>query len=297
MKTFFKTKLALMAGAVIFSACTEILDDIQEYIELKPMNFTAVQEKLDETTKATIDSHDIKWSSGDKLSVFDRIGNREFLLEGEGGSTSGVFTGSASGASTYYALYPYTEGASLSKNKIAGAVLPATQTATAGSADPAAMLMMATSTDAGNLAFKNVCAYVKVTPNFDCSRIEFTSKGEENLAGTLTLDCSDGTPVAEVTANGTGSIALTGTISSGNTYYIAVLPSSLESGFVLRFLVDGDYYEKDMEQKLALTRNNVMCLGSFSTSDLKFVGFNSVSIYSTTISGDANQETGYGIAW
>lgn len=52
------------------------------------MNFTAAQGKLDEMTKATIDSRDIKWSSDDKLSVFDRIDNREFLLEGEGGSTS-----------------------------------------------------------------------------------------------------------------------------------------------------------------------------------------------------------------
>ena len=294
--------LALMAGALAFSACTReltenIIDEQPDLSELKTMTFTAVHEKQEGATKATIDSRDIKWSSGDALSVFDGIGNQEFSLDGDGGSTSGTFTGSAAEASSYYALYPYAEGASLSDSKIVSAVLPATQTATAGSADPAAMLMMATSIDASTLSFKNVCAYVKVTPNFDCSRIELTSKGEENLAGTLTLDCSDGTPVAEVTANGTGSIALTGTISSGNTYYIAVLPSSLESGFVLRFFVDGDYYEKDMEQKLALTRNNVMGLGSFSTSDLKFVGFNSVSIYSTTISGDANQETGYGIAW
>ena len=294
--------LALIAGAMAFSACTRelagnLIDEQPDLSGLKSMTFTAVQERQEGATKATIDSRDIKWSTGDALSVFDGIGNQVFSLDGEGGSTSGSFTGSAATASTYYAIHPYTEGASLSNSKIISAALPAMQTATAGSADPAAMLMMATSTDASMLSFKNVCAYVKVTPAFDCSGIELISKGAENLAGTVNLDYNGGVPVAEVTANGTNYVSLTGTITSGRTYYIAVLPASLESGFDVMFQIDGEYYEKGTDKVLGLSRNKVMDLGSFSASSLTPVTLHDFSIFTEAISGDADIKTGYGIAW
>lgn len=294
--------LALVAGAMAFSACTRelagnLIDEQPDLSGLKSMTFTAVQERQEGATKATIDSRDIKWSTGDALSVFDGIGNQVFSLDGEGGSTSGSFTGSAATASTYYAIHPYTEGASLSNSKIISAALPTMQTATAGSADPAAMLMMATSTDASTLSFKNVCAYVKVTPAFDCSRIELISKGSENLAGTVNLDYNGGVPVAEVTANGTNYVSLTGAITSGSTYYIAVLPASLESGFDVMFQIDGEYYEKGTDKVLGLSRNKVMDLGSFSASSLTPVTLHDFSIFTEAISGDADIKTGYGIAW
>ena len=302
MKTIFKTMLALLAGAMVFPACTRelagnLFDEQPDLSGLKTMTFTAVQESQEGATKATIDSRDIKWSTGDALSVFDGIGNQVFSLDGEGGSTSGSFTGSAATASTYFAIYPYTEGASLRDSKIISAVLPTLQTATAGSADPAAMLMMATSTDASTLSFKNVCAYVKVTPAFDCSGIELISKGSENLAGTVNLDYNDGVPVAEVTANGTNYVSLTGTITSGSTYYIAVLPASLESGFDVMFQIDGEYYKKGTNKVLGLSRNKVMDLGSFSTSDLSPVDSDGFTIFTTAISGDEDSDSGYGIAW
>ena len=112
MKTTITTILALMTCAVAFSACTREL--IEEPANERPvlsglrtMTFTAVQEKQDSTTKAAIDGRDIKWSKSDALSVFDGTGNRKFTLVGEGGSTSGTFTGSAAAASTYYAIYRY----------------------------------------------------------------------------------------------------------------------------------------------------------------------------------------------
>lgn len=302
MKTVFNTMLALVAGAMAFSACTRelagnLIDEQPDLSGLKSMTFTAVQERQEGATKATIDSRDIKWSTGDALSVFDGIGNQVFSLDGEGGSTSGSFTGSAATASTYFAIHPYTEGASLSNSKIISAALPTMQTSTAGSADPAAMLMMATSTDASMLSFKNVCAYVKVTPAFDCSGIELISKGSENLAGTVNLDYNGGVPVAEVTANGTNYVSLTGTITSGSTYYIAVLPASLESGFDVMFQIDGEYYEKGTDKVLGLSRNKVMDLGSFSASSLTPVTLHDFSIFTEAISGDADIKTGYGIAW
>ena len=88
MKKTFKTMLALMAGAMVFTACNK--DDIYENIdeqnpsELKSMTFTASMEGQEGATRATIDGLDIKWTTGDKISIFDGAeennGNQEFTL-------------------------------------------------------------------------------------------------------------------------------------------------------------------------------------------------------------------------
>ena len=365
MKKTFKTMLALMVGAMVFTACSN--DDITENIPeqktsaLKPMTFYASMEGQDGATRAAIDGLDIKWVDGDKISIFDgseeNNGDQEFTLTSEGGSTSGIFEGDAAEASTYYALYPYMASSRVDKvpteeeakaaagsydwcleywkddiiymgeeyvindmgsdgiskenqaiilaylknqprtiksgvqhngNQFEDVILPAVQTVTEGQyVDPKALLMLAQSDDVNSLQFKNVCAYVKVTPQFDCTTIRLTSKGTESLAGTVTLDYNGGTPTANVTANGVSKVTLTGTIKGGNAYYIAVSPATLNSGFTIRFITTDAIYEKSTTKVLALTRNNVINLGSFATSDLNLV----------PITGTATRTGGTNVNW
>lgn len=145
-------------------------------------------------------------------------------------------------------------------------VLPAEQTATAGSADKNAMLMIAKSTDASTMEFKNVCAYVEVKPQFNCSAICLRSNGTEQLAGTLTVNYNNGAPTTTVTANGTNEVLLRGTITSGNTYFIAVRPEALQSGFTIEFLTSDEsyYYARTSSKDLGLARNKVTALGTFA---------------------------------
>ena len=340
-----KSMLALMAGAMVFAACSndDTLENINEQTPsaLKPMTFTVSMEGQGGGTRAAIDGLDIKWTSGDKISIFDgsteNNGDQEFTLSGDGGSTSGSFTGTAATATTYYALYPYAASSFESKdvteeearaaagtytpelrmwkewiemdeemvidmmrqheispenqaiilaylkgekaqiksgvqrnesNQFEDVVLPAEQTATAGSADKNAMLMIAKSDDASTMEFKNVCAYVKVTPQFDCDAICLRSTdATKYLAGTVTIDYNEGTPTTTVTANGSNEVFLTGTITGGNTYYIAVRPETLSSGFTIEFLSKDKthYYARTSSSSLALTRNNVKNLGEFAT--------------------------------
>ena len=346
MKKTFITMLALVAGAMVFTACSS--DEFENNNEtpsvLKPMTFYASMEEQGGATRATIDGTFIKWENGDKISIFDgsseNNGNQEFTLATGGGTISATFTGSAAAASTYYALYPYVavtsrtftreealaafggdeyefeheieedwqyfyelspeyavemvkdkmemndisaenqaiiiaylknepivSGAQLEGNCIKGAVIPAEQIATPGSADPNAMLMIAKSTDASTLKFKNVCAYVKVTPQFNCSVITITSNGEENLAGTVTVDYNEGNPTTTVTDNGSNSVYLKGTIIAGNTYYIAVRPETLKNGFFVDFLTDDKthYYQRSTSKSFTFVRSNVIKLGEFET--------------------------------
>ena len=153
-------------------------------------------------------------------------------------------------------------------SKFSEVILPAKQTVAEGQCvDPNAMLMIAKSTDASTLKFKNVCAYVKVTPKFDCSVITITSNGEENLAGTVTVDYNEGNPTTTVTANGSNSVYLMGSITAGNTYYIAVRPETLEKGFFVDFLTNDKthYYQRSTSKSFTFDRSNVIKLGEFET--------------------------------
>lgn len=339
--------LALMACTMAFTACHKedlLNNDVQSHSELKKMTFTAIQEGQNEETKTTIDGINIKWASGDKLSVFDGGAadadghfDREFVLSDGAGTTSGKFSGSAADdAAVYYALYPNMSSASEERtpteaeartaagtnasyldywryilesdgeeflknyemsgisdanktiiiaylkgtkllfmngvqqegDRFSNVVIPSEQTATAGSADPKAMLMIAKSTDASTLQFKNICAYVKVTPKFDCIAICLRSKGTENLVGTVTVDYNNGVPSTTVSANGSNEVILTGDITADNDYYIAVRPETLSSGFIIEFLSASDklYYARSSRNDLGLVRSKVINLGEFTTS-------------------------------
>ncbi len=270
MKNIIKSMFALALGAMAFTACSDNDDNINgQSAQLTPMTFTASMEGQG-STRTGIDYTEIWWMESDKLSIFDGAGNREFLLQGGVGTTSATFVGEAAKADNYYALYPYTKDASLSSGKITGAVLPAKQTVFDEQyVDPTATLMMAKTDDAQMLEFKNVCAYIKVTPKFACSAITFTSKGTESLAGTVTLDYNDGEPTATVTSGGTNEVTLTGNIVAYMDYYIAVLPATLEDEFAITFTTEIGDYQLTSPKTLELTRNNVTNFGEINFEDLR----------------------------
>lgn len=148
-------------------------------------------------------------------------------------------------------------------------VIPAEQTVSeVQCVDPKAMLMIAKSNDASVLSFKNVCAYVRVTPQFDCHAICIRSNGSGYLAGTVTLNYNNGTPSTYFeSGNASTAVCLTGTITAGNTYYIAVRPETTYGGFTIEFLTKDKsrYYGRSSNNNLGLVRSEVVNLGEFST--------------------------------
>ena len=151
-----------------------------------------------------------------------------------------------------------------------GVVLPTEQAVGEGQfVDPKAMLMIGTSDDTNNIQFKNVCAYVKVKPTFDCTSIILCSNGMEDLAGTLTVgfDTEDN-PTTTVTANATYKVTLNGNITADNTYYIAVRPGILANGFTIIFKTTDGKYKKSAKKSVTFTRSQVLNLGELEISDL-----------------------------
>ena len=240
----------------------------EEPVQGVEMTFGATLEQ----TKAGISDNKTVWAATDHISVFDGVANCDFKSKGEGVSTT--FTGTASAADNYYALYPYQATASCSEGVIT-ATVPSVQTATPGSFDPAAALMVARGSQ--KFEFKNVCSLIKVTVPADVTgitSIEFSGNADEYIAGEVSISFDkSGLPAA--TGAGVKTITLKAakeTLAAGD-YYIAALPNTYSQG--LKLLI---HYEKGMFQQakatdaLKVERSAVRPVGSVKWPEVVFIG-------------------------
>lgn len=271
--------LAAMVGlALILSACSSEEDINPDNRNLKHITFTAGQA----VTRTIIDGTDAKqinWQAGETISILDGTNTaRSFKLTSGAGEPEGTFDGKAQDAGSYTAIYPCQEsGLKLNGNSVEGAWLNSVQTATAGTFDPKANLMMAR-TKSGDkiLQFHNMTAFVKVTPQMDCEQITIVSADSTvALAGTMTMTLDeDGTASATVTGDFSHQVSLTGDIKAGQTYYIAIAPAALNGGIRMGITTaDGKHYYKDASKLAAFTANKVLNLGSISTSKMNWLPY------------------------
>lgn len=272
----------IFAAAIAALACTKenpsnpSLDEKpEEPVQGVEMTFGATLEQ----TKAGISDNKTVWAATDHISVFDGVANCDFKSKGEGVSTT--FTGTAAAADTYYALYPYQATASCSEGVIT-ATVPSVQTATPGSFDPAAALMVASGSK--NFEFKNVCSLIKVTVPADVTgitSIEFSGNADENIAGEVSISFDEsGLPAA--TGAGVKTITLKAakeqTLAAGD-YYIAALPNTYSQG--LKLLI---HYEKGMFQQVKATdelkveRSAVRPVGTVKWPEVVFLGSSDVDL-------------------
>ena len=264
--------IAMLMPMASCSSSDDAVEEIKEESKLVPMTFTATQESNAETRSALNNINGVDWQAGDEISVFDGTGagcNHQFSLTGD--ASLGKFSGIASSeATSFTAVYPYTEGAQLeSDGSVSGITLPAEQTAYKDSFDPKAALMMAYTEDKSQLNFKNVVSLVKVTTDFDCKSIVLTAK--ENIAGTGKLTYNSDAPSITFTSNESQTVTLKpasedGVIAAG-TYYIAVCPHT-SSGFSIRFInsADSKAYTQTSIQSNTFNRSKIKNLGTFSES-------------------------------
>ena len=288
MRQRFLNMLALV-GFFSFAGCAAedvLSDDPSGDDDL--ITFNAVQEGA--ATKAEIsqsDSKVINWSAGDAITVYDGEGNsvRFGLTEGAG-STRASFSGKISQtAESYLALSPYQGGTFSDDGKIEFVEMKSKQAAVAGSFDPEAALMVSRTEPGGtSMSFRNVVGYVKVTPQFDCDMISLISEDSSDLlAGTVSIDYNNGEPVVTVSDDGTNSVSISGDIVAGKTYYIAVLPGTLKSGFRLVFFAkDGKDAIKSTSKPLEVKRNTVINFGSVNSTALAQIPY-------VTFTADAEQ--------
>ena len=267
-----KSVLAI-AGILTLASCsssedffTENLGDNNKSVK---MTFTASQEN-GSATRTAIGTEGgktkIHWSKGDIIKVTNGTETNDFTLTAGQGTTKATFNGEISESATYYAIYPNQSDVTFSNNTFSGVELKAEQEAVEGSFDPKAAIMVAKS-NGTNLPFKNVVAYFKVTPTFDCSEIVVTAhKSTDALAGTFDVAIGDdGTPsISKITNKKSREVKLTGTIKKDKDYYILLLPGTFEYGFSVTLKPKDDTTKKYFKQKnssFTLNRNDLWNLG------------------------------------
>lgn len=267
-KIFFS--LMAFCAITLLTACSSDDNEGTGTPKKQRLTFTATQEGTPANTKTVIaDNTKIHWQSDDKICISDGTESNEFKLTSGEGTKSAIFEGYATPSSSYTAVYPYTATAALEADgTVTGITLPATQTATANSFDPQAALMMAVS-NGTTLAFKNVVAYLKLTPKFACSKIVLKAADETAvLAGTGKLAYNNGIPTIDLSeaTDKSYAITLTGNIEADKAYYIAVPAVTLTAGWKLFFTKADDsneYIYKGMSS-LNFERNIVANIGEFS---------------------------------
>ena len=273
MKKYIFPLMAI--GAItLLTACSSDDNEGTGSKSKQVITFTATQEVASTATKAAVveDGKTINWEEGDKLSVLDGTNNNEFTLKSGATTTEGIFEGTALTATSYTAVYPYQSGLTLSGTSVENVTLPATQTATANGFDKNTALMMAVSTTK-ELSFKNAVGYIKVTPQFDCSKIELKAAGaDEYLAGKGTLTYNTDVPSITFTSDQSSTITLNpadgGTsIAKDKAYYIAVPAKTLSAGWSISFTNadDSKVYTRRGGNTITFKRNTVTILGEFAT--------------------------------
>ncbi len=322
MKKIMKSVLAI-AGILALASCSSAEDFFTENLgdnnKSVKMTFTASQEN-GSATRTAIGTEGgktkIHWSEGDIIKVTNGTETNDFTLTAGQGTTKATFEGNMPVSEGYYAIYPNQSDVTFSNNTFSGVELKATQEAKEGSFDPEAAIMVAKS-NGTNLPFKNVVAYFKVTPTFDCSEIVVTAhKSTDALAGKFDVAIDgEGTPSISSITNKSREVRLTGIITANKDYYILLLPGTFEYGFSVTLKPKDDTTKKYFKQKnssFILNRNDLWNLGQMkgatvvSESTIPYITFTAPGTQSfsydnysyqvnTGVANDANQYLEYSV--
>lgn len=214
-----------VAGMLALSSCSNDNDEIIAKNAPQQMTFTAAFGDKAQT-RTTLDGTKVSFDAGDAISILSASNDNVEFTTSEGGA-SASFDGWAGTDPTYYAVYPYTDGLTLSGTTISGVTIPYDQTNAATSTcgwDPKAPIAYATTTGT-SLQFHNACALLKITNDRDKAYvIEVYCDGA--LTGTFSLDTSNG---ALTGSSDTETYAYAADVPSGQTIYIAIAPGKKTS--------------------------------------------------------------------
>lgn len=215
------------------------------------------------------------WSANDQVWVGQEgSSSLPFTLASGTNSKHGEFIGVVSEGKRITSIYPYQESIRLSSyGEASGITLPRLQKAVAGSCDPRAALMMAVAkpeeeAETVALIFKNICSYIEITPTETLSQITITAHDTNDnptyLAGTLTASYNNGEP-SYTTQNGSNTISIDGPLEAGSTYYIAVLPGTMASGFHITCCKGAQSMTRGYDNSVNFNRSKYRNCSAFTT--------------------------------
>lgn len=252
MKRFI---ISIAAAALVMSACVKENAPVQNPADenLVPMEFSA---SSDDTKTSLVPGESgkaaVEWSTTDEISVWDGTANRKFTVKSCEGSTA-VFTGMVSAdATSFYAIYPYTETLEVSAPDNADRDIRLrfpvgfVQYAKPNSFSDNTAFAVAVASE-GKFAFQNRTALLKFSLGSDMANVKsvvLRANGAQYLYGTVNIEFA-GSTVSQGMASGydRGSeVTLCnqdGTnLQTGVNYYIAVPGANFTEGFTVEVNFD-----------------------------------------------------------
>ena len=239
--------------------------------ELVEMTFSASVETDD--TKTYIDAADgfkAFWEASDKIAVYADAQKTEqpfAVTEGSASGTFAYFRGTApEGASAYYAVYPAAAAGECADGKV-NVTIPAVQTLSGHTTASGALVSVAKA-EGDALAFKNVCALMKVkVAADDITEIVLQGKNDELIAGTVKVDAATGVLSEVVEGSKMITFKPEGETFAQGDYYIALLPTAFTKGFdlVLSRAADSKRSIKETTKQLTIARSAGKNLGTVTS--------------------------------
>ena len=242
----------MLAACISLTACSDekIVDYEQNTLEPLVINATP---RATRTTLAE-DGKSILWQSGDEIAVYDfTVAKHKFEMEAFDGNKAQFFGKITAKKENFLVLYPYNLGAdNLDADDNISVTLPTQQTAV--TSNFAQNLNISVGKGKRNidgspsqLTFYNVCQLLKFEiPEYasnKISKIDFTANTA--VAGILSINCINETPVASVSADGSKTITILppaqATTFASGTYYIVTAPVQM-TGFSMSFTCEGKSY-------------------------------------------------------
>lgn len=226
-------------GLLVIVACQNddaFLSDEQSSLEF----YTSAE--IDTRTSLQ-DGNKVMWNEGDAVAVYDYITTKtKFIAVVEEGIAR--FKGNITPKyAEFVAVYPYDLAADNNVNKSILVTLPSEQTAVKNGFGPNLNLSIGkgsrnTDGSPSQVRFRNICQLFKLSvPAYAANRIakiELTANSA--IAGQLTVDYSDYSPVVTTNEQGAKTIALLppseSTAFAEGTYYMVLAPETVE-GFTL----------------------------------------------------------------
>lgn len=277
---------ALAAAALAAVSCAQPEFDFEEPKAGETVTFKAViGAEEDENTKAVLGTSETTgkpksmWTPGDKITVHNGVKGFEFVTDAQEASAFADFNYSGGDFSAedgaVIAVYPSGKWSADVAAKTATVVIPAEQTAVAGSYDPKAAVSVAYSAD-DNLRFKNTTALLKFkVANEGIKKVVFEGLGGEILCDTVNVAFTeDGSTIASVVSheNAKGSrvtLVAETAFDPAQEYYMAVLPQAFEKGFAFYFQISGSdmlYTAKEYAKSYTVGRNVILNVGTLSSN-------------------------------
>lgn len=262
MKKIYQA-IAIIAAASLLIGCSK-----EQANEPTPLAKEKITLTAGNPETKTFGTTTIKFNSGDQLSVFDSEGqNNLFSLTSSGASTSGDFEGEITASSTpAYAVYPYTDDASISGSNIT-VTLPSHYSIVNSNSVLRGMNLsvgeIIESAGAYSATLKNVCGIVgvPVVPEaFGVTNVKLSAN--EPLTGTVTFSYNSGEPSVVSITGGAKSVdydtrhnATTKFLTDDGTIYFSVLPGTYTGIKVTYTLANGSEKVISSDNALVVSRN------------------------------------------